>query len=489
MAMRKSCSGIFAIVMLLVMVLMSGCGHSDLEKTVKKAMLDGDTTETRFAEICEVVKSDSRAYSDYLDSNGEVDVEALGQYINSVGERLRPSRSWNVTAYGKRKLHLSIYLERSGSMDAYDTREGRGELKKTVNDLINFFPSDGAGYGNVSISIVNDDVYAYKASVAGFLKDKNIYASTRDIGDARYTYFFPILKKMLDGCAKDEVRVLVSDMIYSPTDTKDVSKEKIFNEVNSLATSVFRQYPDKSVVLYKVRGSYHGMYYPYNGAKYRYDGARPFYVMMIAHKNVIDRIFMDKAFSRFANVSDAAEMYRFNQPQVKTDVSLLPSWNGDLGRFRVARGEELQLQKCEADRATGLLRFSVAVDFNALHKDDAFLCDASNYKVSSAGGYDITVKRIGQTPSDSNMKSYIDGKTHIITFTGKPSVSHDKVTVKLMNAFPAWIDDSDSRDDSDGNAARFASTTFALSPFMRGIYDAYTNVGDSYTSFVIEIDK
>ena len=58
-------------------------------------------------------------------------------------------------------------------------------------------------------------------------------------------------------------------------------------------------------------------------------------------------------------------------------------------------------------------------------------------------------------------------------------MSHDKVVVKILNAFPEWIEASDSRDDSDASAPRFASTTFGFAPFMRGIYDAYANGGDA----------
>ena len=38
-----------AAVMLLVVSVMASCGSSSLDKTVKKMLLDGDTTETSFA--------------------------------------------------------------------------------------------------------------------------------------------------------------------------------------------------------------------------------------------------------------------------------------------------------------------------------------------------------------------------------------------------------------------------------------------------------
>ena len=309
--MKKKVSSIinqcYAAFAALILFALTSCGGGSLEKQVKQALLDGDTTETRFQQICQLISSDSREYADYIDADGNVDAAALNEYINAIGSRLRPARSWNVTAYGKQPLHLTIYLERSGSMTAYDTPQGGGELKKVANDLINFFPTPegAAANSNVNIAIVNDGIYDYNAPIADFLKDKNIYATTANMGDARYTDFGEILRTLLSRQGSNDVAVLLSDMIYSPRDTHNVSTEKIFNEVNSLATDVFKQFPDKAVVLSKVRGSYHGTYYPYNGASWRYDGARPFYVMLIADRRVIDRITTDNAFARFAGISQA----------------------------------------------------------------------------------------------------------------------------------------------------------------------------------------
>ena len=470
---------------------LASCGGSSLEKQLKQALLDGDTTEARYRQICQIISADSREYADFIDADGNVDAVALNEYINAIGSRLRPARTWNVCAYGKQQLHLSIYLERSGSMTAYDTPQGGGELKKVVNDLINFFPTpDGnTANSNVSIAIVNDGIYDYNAPVADFLKDKNIYATTANMGDARYTDFGAILRTLLSRQAGNDVAVLISDMIYSPRDTRNVSVDKIFNEVNSLATDVFKHYPDKSVVISKVSGSYHGTYYPYNGASWRYDGTRPFYVMMIADRRVIDRITTDDAFARFAAISQAENTYRFNQPQTAVAATLLSAWEGSKGRFRVARDGNLRLEHCEEDRATGILRFSLAVDLSQLDKPDSFLCDAANYTVTSASGYTIEISPIHDSLRNGNLKTYLEGKTHIITLTGQPQSSREQVVVNIRNEFPEWIAQSSSRDDSSASLPHFSNTTFAFEPFMRGIYWAYTREGDHYTTITIDVEK
>ncbi len=461
-----------------------GCSGQSLEKEVKQTLLKGDTTEARFAELCEFVeRSGERSL---LDANGEADVALLGEYINGVGARLRPARQWNVGAYGIKQLLLSVYLERSGSMTPYDTQGGGGELKKAVNDLINFFPSDGA---EPSIFIVNDGVYAYDGQVTEFLKDKNIYASTANVGNASHTDFGEIFSTILEKQQPNEVSVLITDMIYSPKNTKNVSAEKIFNEENSLATSVFKQYPEKSVLVSKLSGTYQGKYYPYNQTSFVYNGSRPFYIFVIADKKVVDKMTSDAAYGRFVNVANAEHFYRFNQPEMPVDVSILPNWEGSKGRYRIAREEGLMVEKCEGDRVTGMLQFSIAANLSVLDKDEDFLCDASNYEVASAGGYQVSVAPIAASQVSGNNKSYLEGKTHIITISGMPEVRKDEVVIKIKNDFPQWICQSNATDDTDAGAAGFENTTFGIEPFLKGIYDAYVNVGDAYATIRIKIEK
>ena len=482
--MIKINKAVIMMVAVLVMPLMAGCGGGVLNKTVRAMLLQGDTTETSFNQLCELIRADERSYGEYIDAQGEVNVEALNEMINTIGAGLRPPCSWDVTAYGEKQLSLSVYLERSGSMTPYDTQGGGGELKKCVNDLINFFPD-----ANPKIYIVNDGVYDYAGSVDEFLKDKNIYATTAKTGNAAYTDFGAIFESVLSNQKANEVSVLITDMIYSPRDARNVSADKIFNEENSLATSVFRQYPQKAVVVSKLTGSYHGQYYTYNEGQYRYDGPRPFYVFVIADSKVMDRMMSSADYSRFITIDAAEHSYRFNQPEREVEAALLPNWEGSKGRYRVAREGGLRLERCEGDRTSGIMQFSIAVNLDALGKSDALLCDAANYEVQSGDGYRISIERLSPSAVSGNNKSYLEGKSHIITVTGTPQVRRDELVISLRNDFPAWIGESNAESDADAAAPGFGSTTFGIEPFLRGIYDAYAKRGDAYTTIRVKIEQ
>ena len=263
------------IVALAASMAMTSCSGGGLEKTIKKALINGDTTQVTYDSICSIIKGNPEKYSEYLDKNGEINVEALGKYINEVGSKLRPPMSWNIGVYGLKDLSLTIYFERSGSMTPYDHTSGRGQLKKAVNDLINFFPDRE----NVKINIVNDNIYPYSGTVDSFLQDRNIYESTSGTGNSSYTDFKLIFEKIFQAQKPGNVSVLVTDLIYSPQNTADVSVEKILNEENSVATAIFKTYKGKSIIVNQLMGDYNGMYYPYNNAPVAYNGQRPFYVI------------------------------------------------------------------------------------------------------------------------------------------------------------------------------------------------------------------
>ena len=68
--MKKKVSSIinqcYAAFAALILFALTSCGGGSLEKQVKQALLDGDTTETRFQQICQLISSDSREYADNM---------------------------------------------------------------------------------------------------------------------------------------------------------------------------------------------------------------------------------------------------------------------------------------------------------------------------------------------------------------------------------------------------------------------------------------
>lgn len=469
-----------------MLLTLTACGGNPVEKAVRDAMLQNDTTQARFDSIASIIKAGKDRYAQYLMPDGEINYAALASLADEVGASLRPPMHWNIAAYGVRQLSLSIYFERSGSMVPYDTPDGRGQLKKAVNDLINFFPAHDAGH--VDINIVNDNIYPYQGTVDSFLQDRNIYATTAGTGNAGYTDFQRIFNAILKAQGPGNVSVLVTDLIYSPADTKNVSIDKIFNEENSLATSIFKNYKGKSIIVNQLMGDYHGMYYPYNNTAVKYHGQRPFYIIVIADTKVMDAMAASPDFKNFMNLSGVRNSYRFNQGGSQVDYAIVPDWRDNAGRFRVAHGKQGTLTNCQPDRNTGVLCMSMAVDLTSLHKDEATLCNPANYTVQSLTGFTLTVKPITHDMITGNNKAYLEGRTHLLTFTGKYKGPRDKIELALRNELPAWIGQSTATDDTHTAAPTFATTTLGLKPFLQGIYDAF-NTGGNYFTITLNLEN
>jgi len=462
---------------------MTSCGGGGLEKTIKNALIKGDTTQVTYDSICSMIKADPKKYGQFLDKNGEINVDALGKYINEVGSKLRPPMTWNIKVFSLKDLSLTIYFERSGSMTPYDTSDGGGQLKMAVNNLINFFPSK-----DVNINIVNDNIYPYNGSVDSFLQDRDIYKSTSGTGNSSYTDFKLIFEKIFKAQKAGNVSVLVTDMIYSPQNTADVSVEKILNEENSVATAIFKTYKGKSIIVNQLMGDYNGMYYPYNGTPFVYKGKRPFYVIIIGDAATLDLMSCNDKYAKFLHPDGVKNSYRFNQAHSNIGFKIIPDWKDNVGRFRISRDEQGAITNCEGDRETGVLCFTIAANFKPLNKDNSFLTNTANYSVNSQTGFNISVREIKSSDINNNNRSYLDGMTHLITVKGKFNKSNDQLTITLSNQFPEWIATASSTSDTNPSGANFANTTFGLERFLRGIYDAFSSGNDSYGKITIKIE-
>lgn len=464
--------------------LLSCGGHGKLDKAIRTVLVNGDTTRAAYDSLCSIVTENPGKYGDLITPEGKVDHKKMSELIKDIGSNLRPPMLWDTRSYGGvEDLSLTIYFERSGSMVPYDQRGGGGQLKKAVNDLINHFPAGS----KVDINIVNDGIYPYQHTVDEFLKDRDIYQSTAGIGDAAFTDFQLIFNKILEAQRPGNVSVLVSDLIYSPKDTHGVSLDKIFNEENSLATRVFAKYKGKSVVVQQFMGDYSGNYYPYNGSSFNYNGKRPFYLVIIADNDVMDQLAQDK---RYAGVLDAPAVrnsYRFNQGTSEVPCRVLPEWKDNAGRFRIKHGDGIVLAKCQGDRETGKLCFSMAADLSSLMKDDALLTNASNYEVNSIDGYTMTVQAIDPSMRTANNKEYLDGMTHLFTLVGELKSPRDEIRISLRNELPDWVRQS-SCDNDTNTGGSFATTTLGLEQLLGGMFDAMKG-GSSFFDVTIQLQR
>lgn len=478
-----------------LVVTLAACGSpGPLEQKMRQAVEDASLrNEQTFNEMTAIILADPDRYAEYLTPDGRVDIAKLEEAVNRMGKRHDPSFEWSLSAYGgtiNGPLRLRLMLERSGSMTGYDTRGGNGDFKRAISEALTRFPGS-----DKEILIVNDGVFPYSGSLESFVQDKDIFSSTKGVGDPSYTDFRAIFDYALTDTVPERVTVLVTDMIYSPRDVEGVSAAKIFNEEGTLATTLFTAHKDKSVIVVKLSGDFHGTYYPYSRpAGVKYDGPRPYYMIITGSAAAMQKLRGGgeyASFSDFGSLPGYRADYFFNRnPLPMPYYSLMPRGKGNKGSYSLdgEGGKEgvHALTDVKGEKGDGLFTFRVAADLGAIPATDGYLTDKDNYTVD--GGLAIEkVEAVTPDMIDARTKRYLERATHLFTLRGEAKSLPGNCTVSLKNRMPEWVGRSSADSDLDTRAAGFGEATFGLLPFMQGIYAAYYGTASvpDFTSFTI----
>jgi hypothetical protein len=388
-------------------------------------------------------------------------------------------------------VRFKFFLERSGSMTPFDATTTTGDFKSAITSFLNSIPDGKAGSENL-LFIVNDAVYPFDKSYKEFIQSKNIFADTKNVGDPRYTDFTCIFDSILAKTGKNEVGVLVSDLIYSTPNMAQVNCTKILNEAKSLTHSVFKGKTNKDVLIVKMLGDYDGPYYTYNSPNQGqdYKGTRPYYFVVVAAPDVMQRLFNDKKYLEcmaFEDRQGYEDLYCFSNEK-KVDYSVLLSNKRNEGRVGAVRGQNLihEVENIEADR-NGTVTMTVAADLSGIIVPGKALLDPKNYEITSISGFKIkNIEKIKDDEKDEKLRS-IPSATHFIMLTTQKKIAYETLKLRFKNELPAWVEKTNSDDDTNLYSTGFSKTTYAFKYMMDGIHDAYYGTVEDPSYFQIEL--
>lgn len=410
--------------------------------------------------------------------------------------RSRESRrgtSVSTSSYTKAQpVRFKFFLERSGSMTPFDATTTSGDFKSAITSFLNSIPDGKAGSENL-LFIVNDAVYPFDKSYKEFIQSKNIFSDTKNVGDPRYTDFTCIFDSILAKTGKNEVAVLVSDLIYSTPNMAEVNCTKILNEARSLTRSVFKGKTKKDVLVVKMLGDYDGPYYTYNSPNkgLQYKGPRPYYFVVVAAPDVMQRLFNDKKYQEcmaFADRQGYEDFYCFsNEKQV--DYSVLLSNKRNEGRAGAVRGQKgviHEVENIEADR-NGTVTMTIAADLSGIIVPENALLEAKNYEITSLSGFKVKeIEKISDTERDEKLRA-IPTATHFIILSTQNKIAYETLKLRFKNELPAWVLKTNTDDDTNLNASDFSKTTYAFKYLMDGIHEAYYGTVEDPSYFKIEL--
>ncbi len=421
---------------------------------------------------------------------------AATSVMTSCRHRRRDQASTEETGEKKKAKELKpyFYLERSGSMIAYDAEKGDGSFKASIVSMINHLPL--MGQSSDAIYIVNDGVYPYPKGAKQFIADNNIFASTKEIGDASFTDFRKIFQTLSDKTNDGTVNVLVSDLIYSVKSNTENNPQKIFSSAQGMVASVFSNANDQALIVVQMHGSYNGMYYPYNtpSTGKNYDGSRPYYIVVMTTNQGLSNMLGNEAYQDFLNFSRMngyQHIALFTKGKGLTPYySFLLNGKENKGRISAKRGQSDQITSVDnvtADRKSGKVVMTMAVNLKGLPIEESYLTDKSNYQID--GDCDLKLKAIrkiseaDRTPAN---RRHLGNATHIFVLKGNRIAGKNECSILLKKRIPAWIAMSSSDDDTDITSPKFAQTTFGLKYLLDGIWESFDSSAYFSMPFVIE---
>lgn len=181
-------------------------------------------------------------------------------------------------------IELKVYVENSGSMDAYMC--AGSNLKDAVFDYV----SDAKkAVTSCQLYYINSVAIPYNGSLDAFIKDLTPASFARNGGNRKNTDLRAIFAKMLAELTDSTVIMFVSDCILDiPEDAKDffgncqISIKNTFNEAIS-------KVPALGVQILKLNSKFEGKWYCGKNEEYLTNVKRPYYIWMIGNnKNLAE---------------------------------------------------------------------------------------------------------------------------------------------------------------------------------------------------------
>ncbi len=414
--------------------------------------------------------------------DGQLDKESVKKYITDFFSKRRDAHEINFVGLADEPIKVNFFLERSGSMIAYDAPQGDGSFKAAIVQMLNNLPD---AQDKHQIYVVNSSITPYPQGIQQFVNDNNIFASTKGIGDASYTDFGAIFDKILNKTKDNELSILVTDMIYSTKNMMGVNAQKVFAEAQSMTHTVFRnEVKNKAMLIVKMIGSYDGLYYPYLSPNkgYPYHGKRPYYIVIVGNNENMARLTTDAAYKVFAQLSELKgyeNMYLFDTDDTyKPYYSFLLSHPDIRGRFEPQRGQGTQIKNLEGvepDKNSGDIKLVLAVDLSKMLIDNDYLTNIHNYKVEADNQVKIQqIRKIDKKDLSAAEKKYVGSATHLFILSVDKVSNEQEVSIKLLNHLPSWVSASSCDDDTSADSY----TTFGLKYLLQGIYNSYLRNSD-----------
>lgn len=216
--------------------------------------------------------------------------------MTCVGPKNKIKIEWEkvaVPTFINDSIELKVYVENSGSMDAYMCPGSN--LKDAVFDYVSELKKMTS---STSLYYINSKVIPYKGDLNAYIKDLTPSSFAKAGGSRGNTDLMKIFSDILDSQNDNTISVLVSDCILDIPESAtnyfgqcQVSIKNTFNEA-------LAKYPNLGVMIIQLESKFDGFWFCGKNNKKLSDVKRPYYIWVIGNQKYL------AAINKKVNVND-----------------------------------------------------------------------------------------------------------------------------------------------------------------------------------------
>ncbi|MBR0500647.1 MAG: hypothetical protein IJJ72_06590 [Bacteroidales bacterium] len=388
---------------------------------------------------------------------------------------------------------IKIFIENSGSMNGYinDDSEFQTAIKKMVVLLKHYY-----GDNSLQLYYVNKNTYK-QAIPAGVspedfvdkMLDKSSFTGANS-GEHGNTNLNDIIGLVLDETDDDCVSILISDYIYSVGNTKVASVALAGCGVETMGHFLdkSKKLPSLSTLIIQLASTFRGNYWDYvnpNSHPHRLNCKRPYYMCVVGSAPVVDDFFSHIKVDEMDGFKEKLLLSTVNLSETRYAVL---SALGRKGKFVVRGQDKKEIANADFTKHGGEFQFAVGMDLSEFPLTESEKENISNYcitngkyeivRVEPIDPYSVTYPSDKQSIRDNNL-------THmaIIRATGLPIVD---CSIKINMELPSWVSSDSSIDDrSIDTDIDEQSKTFGIEYFIKGIFEAYSEVSNGDNGYLV----
>ena len=366
----------------------------------------------------------------------------------------------------------AVYMDNSASMDGYLSGAGT-DFKNDVHTLLKDLETQGIA-DTIDLGYVNDRICLYRnhataAEANAFIRTLN-HDSLKLDGCGRSDSYMDAMLQRVIGSDPDAVHVLISDYIFSigRGNSSELLKQQGDNVEMVLSGELRKR--DFSTMILKFNSGFDGTYYVEsrgggNGSAVTVHGVRrPYYMMFFgpgARLRKLEEFYKSSNFRTFSGFEDVCFFGRGGS----TPAAKLIRTNR-MGDFEIAQpATQLVIEKAKAD--SGLFQFAVAVNLDALKRNEAYLTNPANYELPA--NYKIVSIMRNNDPTDQAMRGF----SHVFLIRTTDLKGVQDVYVRLKSRIPEWVYTGSTTDDAKPTDLMQQKQTFGFSYLVEGIARAY----------------